>query len=191
MIKAIIFDCFGVLYGGSLFELFNLCAPERLQELKDANKEADYGFISRDEYVRITADCIGRSVQETEDIMKQKRVRNTELVEYLKKLKTKYKVGFLSNVSNNVMDELFPLEERKELFDAVVLSYEVHMLKPLPAIYELIATQLKVLPGECVMIDDIKENCEGAEIAGMRSITHAHNYSTVAELNAMGVKETL
>jgi epoxide hydrolase-like predicted phosphatase len=69
-----------------------------------------------------------------------------------------------------------------ELFDAVVISAEVGMHKPEPEIYLLAAERLRVEPGECVFVDDLKENCEGAEAVGMTAIRHRSPEETIARL---------
>ena len=40
------------------------------------------------------------------------------------------------------------------------------------------AQRMGLRPEECVMIDDLEENCEGAEVAGMRSVQHITNAYT-------------
>jgi epoxide hydrolase-like predicted phosphatase len=49
-----------------------------------------------------------------------------------------------------------------ELFDVVVISAEVGLHKPQPEIYLLATERLEVEPAECIFVDDLKENCEGA-----------------------------
>jgi putative hydrolase of the HAD superfamily len=70
----------------------------------------------------------------------------------------------------------------RELFDAVVISAEVGMHKPQPEIFALAAERAGVAPEECVFVDDLRENCAGAEAAGMRTILHRDPDATVAEL---------
>ena len=41
------------------------------------------------------------------------------------------------------------------------------MHKPQPEIYRLAAERLEVAPEECLFVDDLRENCEGAEAVGM------------------------
>ncbi|MBP6038106.1 MAG: HAD-IA family hydrolase [Candidatus Saccharimonas sp.] len=178
MIRGIIFDCFGVLYGGSLESLLNLCPPERLTELRDLNKQSDYGFISGADYLAGLADIFGMPLDEVRALLAKKHIRNQQLAEYVVALRHDYKVGLLSNVSSGTIEELFTNEERHELFDAEVLSYQEHLLKPNPAIFELMAQRMGLTTGECVMIDDLASNCEGAEIAGMKSIQHITNQRT-------------
>ena len=46
------------------------------------------------------------------------------------------------------------------------------MHKPQPEIYLLAAERLGVEPEACVFVDDLRENCEGAEAVGMTAIRH-------------------
>jgi epoxide hydrolase-like predicted phosphatase len=69
-----------------------------------------------------------------------------------------------------------------ELFDAVVISAEVGLHKPQPEIYLLAAERLEVEPAECIFVDDLRENCEGAEAVGMTAIRHHSADETIAKL---------
>ena len=53
-----------------------------------------------------------------------------------------------------------------------MISAEVHLHKPQPEIYRLAAERLEVAPEECVFVDDLRENCEGAEAVGMTAVRH-------------------
>lgn len=72
-----------------------------------------------------------------------------------------------------------------ELFDALVISGEVGLRKPEPAIYQLAAERLGVAPAECVFVDDLAVNVRGAAAAGMIGVHHTSVESTVAELEAL------
>ncbi len=170
MIRGIIFDCFGVLYRGSLTHLSELAAPEDRQAVYDLSHASDYGYISHDDYFRQLADLVNKAPQEVEDIIRERHIRNDAMVALARELRKTYKVGLLSNVGQGVMKELFSPDEQRELFDAVVLSSDVGMVKPHPEIYEYMSRQLHLLPEECLMIDDIAENIEGAGRAGMQGI---------------------
>jgi HAD superfamily hydrolase (TIGR01509 family) len=186
MIRGIVFDCFGVLYGGSLSTIISLCPEERLQDLRDFNKRADYGFIETSDYIAALADLLGRSTEDIEDLLRHKHQRNEDLIEFVRELKRSgmYKIGLLSNVSSGTAEQLFG-DELHTLFDEVVLSYQEHIVKPNPEVFRLMATRLGLQTGECVMIDDIEENCDGAEVAGMQSIWHATNDGTRRSLAVM------
>lgn len=178
MIRGVIFDCFGVLYGGSLDALMTVCPPERRTELRDLNHAADFGMITGDAYIAGLAELTGVSREGIEEIMHTRHIRNQQLIEYVESLRPHLKVGLLSNVSSGTIDPLFNPEDRARLFDATVLSYEEHIAKPHPEIYEIMAKRLGLLPEECIMVDDLASNCEGAEIAGMHSVLHSSNETT-------------
>jgi epoxide hydrolase-like predicted phosphatase len=72
-----------------------------------------------------------------------------------------------------------------ELFDAVVISGEVGLHKPQPEIFILGAERIGVAPEECVFVDDLRENCEGAEAVGMKAILHRGSAGTLPQLEGL------
>jgi HAD superfamily hydrolase (TIGR01509 family) len=72
-----------------------------------------------------------------------------------------------------------------ELFDGVVISAEVGMHKPQPEIFALGAERAGVAPEECVFVDDLRENCEGAEAVGMIAVLHRGADSTLPRLEEL------
>jgi putative hydrolase of the HAD superfamily len=59
-------------------------------------------------------------------------------------------------------------------FRRLVLSFEVGHIKPSPAFYRACAEAAGRPPGECVFIDDLPENVEGARAAGLRGLVYDH-----------------
>ena len=92
------------------------------------------------------------------------------------------KTGLLSNSWSTTH---YDRELLLELFDATVISAEVHLHKPQPEIYRLTAERLEVEPAECLFVDDLKENCEGAEAVGMTAIRHHAPPETIAKLTEL------
>jgi epoxide hydrolase-like predicted phosphatase len=90
--------------------------------------------------------------------------------------------GLLSNSWSTAHYDRKLLEE---LFDAVVISAEVGLHKPQPEIYLLAAERLEAEPAECIFVDDLKENCEGAEAVGMTAIRHRSADETIARLREL------
>lgn len=72
-----------------------------------------------------------------------------------------------------------------DLFDAVVISGEVGLHKPQPEIYELACERLGVRADEAVFVDDLRENCEGAEAVGMTAVLHRESEKTVSRLEEL------
>jgi epoxide hydrolase-like predicted phosphatase len=72
-----------------------------------------------------------------------------------------------------------------ELFDGVVISGEVGLNKPEPEIFRLGAERIGVEPEGCVFVDDLRENCTGAEAVGMTAVLHRRAEETVPELERL------
>ena len=65
------------------------------------------------------------------------------------------------------------LEKRHDiwgLFEGVVFSSRIQMVKPEPGIYEHLLAEYRLDPGETVFIDDIGENLDAASAFGIRTI---------------------
>jgi epoxide hydrolase-like predicted phosphatase len=87
-------------------------------------------------------------------------------------------------VSNSwVMDHY--TDEVRALFDALVISGEVGLHKPQPEIYLLAAERIGAEPASCVFVDDLRENCEGAERVGMTAVLHRDPASTIERLEVL------
>ena len=71
------------------------------------------------------------------------------------------------------------------LFDAVVISGEVGLRKPDPAIYALAAQRLGLSPEQIVFVDDLRPNVRAAAAAGMVGVQHVDLETTVSELEIL------
>jgi HAD superfamily hydrolase (TIGR01509 family) len=170
MIRGIIFDCFGVLYHGSIGHLYELAPKKHHAELANLSLASDYGYISHDEYLKQVSDLIGISPADLQKIMNMDHIRNVAMVDYIRKLRSEYKVALLSNVGRGVIDRLFSPAELNELFDTVVLSSEVGMVKPDIKIFSFTSEKLGVPVENCLMVDDLQDNIDGARAAGMHGV---------------------
>jgi HAD superfamily hydrolase (TIGR01509 family) len=72
-----------------------------------------------------------------------------------------------------------------ELFDGIVISGDVGMHKPEPEIFLLGAERIGVPAAECAFVDDLRENCAGAEAVGMTAILHRGADSTLPRLEEL------
>jgi putative hydrolase of the HAD superfamily len=91
------------------------------------------------------------------------------------------KTGLISNSWGLGIYERAPID----LFDETVISGDVGMHKPEREIYELACERLGVAPGDCVFVDDLRENIVGAEAAGMTGLLHRDPAETVARLEEL------
>lgn len=191
MIRAIIFDCFGTLVGTSYLTFQNICPPERLKELTDTRTAADYGYLTRDQYAQRIGHIVGLDPQRVMAVIDQQHKRNEALIAYAKLLKRTYKTALLSNVGSGVMENVFPTYERNMLFNEVVLSCEVGIVKPDRQIYLLTAQKLEVKPEECIMVDDREDFCAGADAAGMIPVRHETNHQTMRSIDRILAKHAV
>ncbi|MBP9761979.1 HAD-IA family hydrolase [Candidatus Saccharibacteria bacterium] len=174
MIKALIFDCFGVFYTDPVFDYMNdpMTSLEKAKALHALDEQAALGALSKDEFVARAASLIGDDESEVEQRFFHSSERNGQLLMYLHDLRQQYKVVMLSNIGGDMMDGFFPPEERQQLFDVVILSGNAKIAKPDRAIFELACRRLGVELSEAVMIDDMPATCEIVKTFGMQSVCY-------------------
>ena len=88
-------------------------------------------------------------------------------------------------MSNSLGEGRYDRSQFPELFDGVVISGEVGMHKPQPEIYTLGAERVGLPAQECVFVDDLRENCEGAEAVGMTAVLHRGAADSVPRLEEL------
>lgn len=186
MIKAVIFDCFGVLVTESWtsFKAEHFGHDQELfGEASSLSNQADAGLITHEDAVKGTARLAGLSPKEVSEAI-HTNSPNEPLFEYISELKQDYKIGMLSNAAADWLAQLFT-PEQLALFDEVALSYESGFVKPKAKAYEIIADQLGVEIGDCIMVDDREEHCAGARDAGMQAVLYTNFSQTKDELNKL------
>ena len=186
MIKAVIFDCFGVLYRDNLSLLYDAVPENQHQALRDIIHATDLGMLTRDEYYNRIAELAGGDVPlDVRAIELRQHVRDDVMVAYSQTFRSNYKVGLLSNIDSGTIRQLFPNHE--ELFDVFVASGDLGTAKPDERIFTYAAEQLGLPPDQCVMIDDIARNVDGARFAGMHGILFTNRQNLDQELKRLGV----
>ncbi len=186
-VKAVLFDCFGVLVTGTLEQFISahLAHDQSLvREAHELNDQASLGLITYEAQIEGFAEMAHLTVEQVHVEM-GKNPRNEALISYIRdNLYGKYKIGFVSNASDNWLEQLF-LTEDLALFDDFVLSYEVKMAKPDARIYELAASRLGVKPEVCIFVDDIERYCVGAEDVGMHAVQYVNMHDFTQKLEVL------
>lgn len=185
-IKAIIFDCFGVLVASAEVTLYK-AFPQYSKELLILDEQANIGLLSKEQFIDAVSKTIGVSPAE---LIKhhycnvEDRDRNDSALDWAHKIKLsgKYKLGLLSNVGRDWLNIFLRDMDKIGLFDESILSFEVSITKPNPKIFEMMAEKLGVKPDECVMIDDRPENIAGAKTTGMQGIIFVSTRQAKSEL---------
>ncbi len=100
----------------------------------------------------------------------------SERIEVIEKVKNNYGIYLLSN-SNEIHYDLFVRDlqlrfgyrEFDELFDKAYFSFDLHMMKPNPEVYEFVLNQHGLVPEETLFIDDKSENIDAAKKLGLKT----------------------
>lgn len=186
MIKAVVFDCFGVLTSDGWLPFKNKYFghdPELLEQASDLSKQSDAGLISYHDFIEGIASLANLSVSETYHQI-ENNVADSKLFAFIETLKPKYKIGMLSNAAENWLPEMFT-PEQLGLFQAVSLSYETGFIKPQSGAYASIADRLGVDITECVLIDDQERYCSGARDEGMQAIVFSNTQQAIADITKL------
>jgi len=188
MIRAILFDCFGVLVGRGFDETYRHAGGDPVQDhefIEDILGQANLGLISEEEFrealtrrLNITPEAYTKAVKEAE-------LPNDALLEYIRELKKTYKTGILSNVNSGVLVRKLSAQDLEECFDDIVTSAEVGLIKPQPEIYKLAAERLGVGCNECIFIDDREGYLKGARAVGMQTVLYKEFVQCRSELTRL------
>ncbi len=186
MIKAIIFDCFGVIVGRGFNYTFTVAGGDPKQDkqfLDDMLRSANLGLISEKDFNRSMAKQLGLSDSEWQAARKRAELADNDLLDYISELRRDYKTALLSNSNKGVLSQKVGEANLERCFDEVVCSAEVGLIKPNSDIYELTAKRLGVAARECVFIDDHESFVRAAEEVGMKGITYQDLDTLKADLN--------
>jgi epoxide hydrolase-like predicted phosphatase len=154
--------------------------PEALEDLR----KLEVGEMSEYDFERVFGKRLGLADPEGLIVSMFAGMRpQPEMVEVVRDIRQAgLKTGL---ISNSWSTDHYDRELLMELFDVSVISAEVHLHKPQAEIYRLAADRIGVDPKDCVFIDDLKENCEGAEAVGMTAIRHRSAAETIARLQEL------
>jgi putative hydrolase of the HAD superfamily len=101
------------------------------------------------------------------------------------------KTAILSNMGDNVLENVVRTFDWLPRFDVLVWSYQLGMAKPEPAIYQHVLGELGVEAGEALFIDDRIVNIEAAQALGMRGILFSTVDTLRVDLIANGLDREL
>jgi putative hydrolase of the HAD superfamily len=106
------------------------------------------------------------------------------LIQLMRDLHRKYKIGLISNAWNDLR-EYITGQGFADAFDTMVISAEVGVVKPDPKIFQIALDQLQVRAKEAMFVDDFKVNIEGCESVGMQGLLFQDPESDIQKLKAL------
>lgn len=190
MIKAVIFDCFGVLTVDTWREFMSGYDGDVRTVLRDTTVAYDRGIVSESELIATCAEAAGVQASVVATAIEPRSDKNHRLLDFASELKNKgIKIGLLSNINDDWVRQKFLNEEEQKIFDEILLSYEVGEVKPKPEPYIEIARRLGLEPATCIMVDDVDRNCYGAESVGMKSVLFESTDQTIEAISALIERE--
>ena len=154
--------------------------PAALAELRRLEK----GELTEEEFSEIFGPMLG--VSETEGLVDRLFAGMGPDEPMIEAVKTAKRSGIKTGlISNSWGHGRYDRDAFPEMFDGVVISGEVGLYKPEPEIFHMGAERIGLAPEECVFVDDLKENCEGATAVGMTAVLHRGADSTLPELERL------
>lgn len=186
MIRAVIFDCYGVLLGHGFEHTYaaaggdvEVDAEFMHQQLTDMNS----GTQTPEEFDHHISEHLNIPLERWQSLKFRQELPDARLLNFIKnELKPKYKIGMISNGSTqSIARRLSP--NHLALFDVLVISAEVGLLKPDPKIYAYAAQKLAVDAKECAFVDDYEDYVEAAKRVGMKAIHYRDFNAFIRELN--------
>lgn len=185
-IKAIVFDCFGVLIKSG-HNLLRQDFPELKNFVDELQAKSDFGVLTRDDFNQAVAKKTGLTAREIDDRYWGTNKYNYSVIEIAENFKAtgRYKIALLSNISHDWMTDILSYFNSKNLFDEIVLSGDVNIVKPDSRIFKLMADKLGINPEECIMVDDLASNVNGARLAGMHGVVFFSPEQLISDINVI------
>ncbi len=104
--------------------------------------------------------------------------RNERTLEWMKSLKARgFRIGILTNMSPAFAKAHFrsAFADYIALADALVISGEEHVTKPVKAIYDILRGRIALPAAELCFVDDVETNVAGSRAAGWNAIRFVSN----------------
>ena len=198
-IRAVFFDLGGVILRTEYQAPRQHLAEEFGMDYEDIDKivfgggpngsaaRASIGEITEEEHWLNVMKILKRPASEYERIRDEffaGDVLDLTLLNFLRSIKPKYKVGLISNAWSGLRAYI-EREKFDDAFHQLIISAEVGAAKPSAGIYEFALEQLQVKAKEAVFVDDVLENIKACEKLGMKGIHFKDSESALKQLKAL------
>ena len=197
VIRAVVFDIGGVLeitpdlgVDRRWEARLRLSAGEIGERMADVWTGGEVGRITLDDVHRAIRDRLGLDEQQLTSFMadvwrEYVGIANTELIEYARGLRPRYRTGILSNSFVGAREREQAAYGFEDLVDEIVYSHESGMAKPDPRIYALVCDRLGARPGETVFLDNVQQHVAGARDVGIHAVHYRDNAQAIAEIEQL------
>jgi len=114
--------------------------------------------------------------------MSSQRQLNSAIIDFIAKLRGKYKTAILSNAGDQtrrLMEETYHLNV---LVDEIIISAEEGVIKPDHRIFEIAMVRLETKPEQSLLLDDYLENVVAAREFGMHAVQFINTHQAINEV---------
>lgn len=178
MIKNIIFDVGGILFDDSKESINKLLGKDSTNIYKAAYgqdfKKCLLGQITVQEHLnnlKSKPDFNDIKFILTKEYLPKSYPLLEENFNYIKALKDKgYKLFLLTNITEDSYNYINETININSIFNGGIYSYQEHLIKPNPEIYELIIKRFNLNKNETIFFDDKEKNVKAAKETGLKSI---------------------
>jgi putative hydrolase of the HAD superfamily len=187
--KVIIFDFFGVISS----EIAIVWLGKHFEKNEAAKLKQEYcgpvdrGDMKEDLFFAKLSDLTSVPL----DIIRQEWLAlahiDRSVVDFAGKLKEKYRLALLSDAPSAFIREIITTNKLGSLFEAIVVSSEVHATKANAEIFKLILDALNVSGKEAIIIDDNPRNIHVAESAGIKGFIFTNLSQLKDDLSVAGI----
>ncbi|MDQ2888274.1 MAG: HAD family phosphatase [Chloroflexota bacterium] len=194
-IKAVIFDIGGVLLQSAgphqhrtWEDRFGIQDSEVFKFINRSgmNAAATRGKVSSDELWQQVSEHFGidrEQIREVEKTYQSNERLNTELADFLRDMRPRYKTALLSNAWSGAREAVNKKYALDTLVDIQLFSYEDGTMKPEAKIYLLALHRLGVQANETIFLDNKIINVDGASLVGLHSIHYQDNAQAIAAIH--------
>ncbi len=165
--------------------------PRQLERLifgGDAGRKAALGEISVEQVWESVRQELDLSQDEKQQLTRdfwQGDDLDLELVAFIRGLRAQFLTGLISNAWLELRELLESHWHIDDAFDDLVISAEVGLAKPDPAIYRLALERLEVDADRAVFVDDFKHNIVAAADLGMHAVHFTDPNQAIADVNQL------
>lgn len=194
-INTIIFDCFGVIFKPLILGWYKEKRLDRGfvdEKLGPTLVEFDMGRLSEDDLLDyfLQYEDVGLSKDQLRNEIDSYIDIDNDMIRIIQNLKqNNLKVALLSNANHTIFDrkifQMYP--DFKDLFDEIIISSKVQMVKPSPDIFLYTLDKLGTKPAEAIFVDDGAENVQAAHNLGINGHVFTDYKSFLNYLKILGL----
>jgi len=169
-----IFDFFGVISSNVANPWFAKHLPNYdIAELRNNYiNDADLGKIPLSVFNNELAKLTNQSSEVIAEQWRELAVIDQEVVAVIKNLRNSNPIALCSNAPSDLIRPILKENQLESLFDVIVISGEVGMVKPNDNIFRLVLSLMEIPANQVTFVDDSQKNIDAASKLGMKCILY-------------------